>query len=79
MKKLFIANWKSNKNIQESSTWVEQFAQQIAPHLVQEDFQKEIVIAPPFTAFVAIQTSLQNSHLQLQVNQGPYGRAHVNL
>ena len=54
MKKLFIANWKSNKNFQQSTAWITDFSKQIAPHLLQKDFQKEIVIAPAFPAIAGV-------------------------
>lgn len=54
MKKLYIANWKSNKNFEQSTAWITEFSKQIAPHLLQKDFEKEIVIAPSFPAIPGV-------------------------
>ena len=54
MKKLFIANWKSNKNFEQSSAWITEFAKQVSPYIAQADFQKEIVIAPSFPVIAGV-------------------------
>ena len=41
--KYFVANWKANKNLQESQTWIDQFLKLYQP---KED--KIVIICPPF-------------------------------
>lgn len=41
MSKLFVANWKSNKNLEEVSQWFKDFK-------VELDEDQEVVIAPPY-------------------------------
>ena len=41
MKKLFIANWKSNKTQEEVDIWLESFKSYM-------DFEQEVIIAPPY-------------------------------
>ncbi len=54
MKKLYIANWKSNKNFQQSTAWITEFCKKIAPHVLQKDYDKEIVIAPSFPSIAGV-------------------------
>lgn len=44
MKKLIVGNWKSNKTIESSRSWLESFSQ----HVSEFEDNAEIVIAPPF-------------------------------
>jgi triosephosphate isomerase (TIM) len=67
MKKLIIANWKSNKNIEEVESWLDDFK----PHIGSE---QEVVIAPPnpFLSMVAEKIKDQEDISLAVQNLSPY-------
>ncbi|MBI4143264.1 triose-phosphate isomerase [Candidatus Woesearchaeota archaeon] len=60
MKKLIVANWKMNKTIYESISFVMEFKK-----LVNDDKNVDIAICPPFTALNAVSSELKKSGIKL--------------
>jgi len=60
MKKLIAANWKMNKNIEESISFIKEFKK-----LIENIRDVEIVICPPFTALQAVSNELKGSNIRL--------------
>lgn len=47
MKKLFVANWKSNKNREEVEKWMDKFSEFMARQQAADSFNSTVVICPP--------------------------------
>lgn len=61
MRKPFIAaNWKMNKTVGETLSFIEEFIP-----LVKDISDVDIVIAPPFTSLYAASSALKNTNIQL--------------
>lgn len=60
MKKLIAANWKMNKNIEESISFIKEFKK-----LIENIRDVEIVVCPPFTALQAVSNELKGSNIRL--------------
>src|SRR5258708_27164270 len=71
MKKLFIiANWKSNKTIDEVKIWVEEIATVAIPS------EKEVIVCPPFPFLPLLHGLLTDKKLPIQVGSqdiSPFG------
>ena len=59
MKKLIAANWKMNKTVEESMSFVKEFKKLINKR------NAEIVICPPFTSIQAVSKELKGSNMDL--------------
>ena len=59
-KKLFAANWKMNKSVQESVSFINNFKKS-----ANKIKNKEIVICPPFTSLFEIKKLIKNSNIEL--------------
>jgi len=58
-KKLIAANWKMNKNIEESVSFIKEFK------ILVEKNNKDIAIAPPFTALIELKKNLNGTKIKL--------------
>lgn len=67
MKKLFIiANWKSNKTIEEAEKWLHDFSEKLT--LESPDLSnKEIIVCPSFTAIEHSRYCLANLNLPIKI------------
>jgi len=61
MQKLFIANWKSNKNQAEALSWLEQFEKALKIKVALGKVEHEIVICPPFSLLETVANFVQES------------------
>lgn len=60
MKKLIAANWKMNKTIFESISFIKEFKK-----IIQHEKNAEIIICPPFTSLQAVSKELKGSDIKL--------------
>ena len=60
MKKLITANWKMNKTVKESVSFIREFKK-----IIKNEKNADIVICPPFTALEALSKELKNSKIKL--------------
>lgn len=60
MKPIIVANWKANKNIQETNDWVNQTKNQL-----EENKNVEVVICPPFTSIPTLAWLLTKSDIKI--------------
>ena len=73
MKKFIAANWKMNKTIEDSISFIKEFKK-----LVKYDKNVEIVICPPFTSLQSVAKELKGSSIKLGAQNmhfeqsGPY-------
>ena len=58
-KKLIAANWKMNKNIEESVSFIKEFK------ILVEKNNKDIAIVPPFTALIELKKNLNGTKIKL--------------
>lgn len=77
MQNYIVANWKSNKNLEEVELWWEEFIQLTIPHL--DDLQDEVIIAPPYPGLMMLAQALEtqspklSQHISLAVQDlSPY-------
>ncbi|MBI2031525.1 MAG: triosephosphate isomerase [Candidatus Levybacteria bacterium] len=75
MKKLFlIANWKSNKTLQEAEKWLHDFQEKLTSENLDLSY-KEIIICPSFTSLEHVNYCCKNLNLPIQIgvqNISPY-------
>mgnify|MGYP001608286579 CR=1 FL=1 len=73
MKKLIAANWKMNKNVKESTSFVKEFKK-----IIKDEKNVDIVICPAFTSLNAVANELKNNNIKLGAqnmhfeDSGPY-------
>ena len=60
MKKLIAANWKMNKTIDESISFIKEFKK-----LIKNNKNIDVAICPPFTSLQAVFNELKGSNIQL--------------
>ena len=60
MKKLIAANWKMNKTIGESLSFIKEFKK-----IIKNAKNAEIVICPPFTSLHALSNDIKKSNIKL--------------
>ncbi|MBI3027336.1 triose-phosphate isomerase [Candidatus Woesearchaeota archaeon] len=65
MKKLIAANWKMNKTIKESVSFVKELNE-----LIKREKNAEVVICPPFTALEALSKELKSQKSENQILLG---------
>lgn len=74
MKKLFIiANWKSNKNIEEATQWIQGMSSFKFPPAEE----KEVIICPPFTLLSTLKSLIDGEKLPIKIgseNLSPFGQ-----
>lgn len=70
MSKLFIANWKSNKNREEVDKWMDSFEEEIKPMVALNKLTHEIVVCPPMPSLMSVSNRLLNKQLFSQVSLG---------
>ncbi|MBS3106033.1 triose-phosphate isomerase [Candidatus Woesearchaeota archaeon] len=60
MKKLIAANWKMNKSVEESVSFINEFKK-----IIKNEKNADVVICPPFTALATLSKELKNSKIKL--------------
>lgn len=66
MKKIFIiANWKSNKTSTDVKDWFDKISEYKVP--VPPDFEKVVIICPPFTLLPSTSAFIAEKHLNFKV------------
>lgn len=70
MKKLIIANWKSNKSREEVVKWMDTFEERMKTMVVANMVNNDIVICPPMPSLMFVSNRLLNRQLFGQVQLG---------
>ena len=60
MKKLIAANWKMNKTVKESISFIKEFKK-----IIKDEKNVDIVICPAFTSLNAVANEIKNSNIKL--------------
>lgn len=68
MSKLYIANWKSNKNRKEAQTWIKQFIDEVKPGLAVGKITDKIVVAPPFPFLQDLLAAIDSANLDKYIH-----------
>lgn len=67
MKKLIVANWKSNKNLSETRKWLEQFERETKMQIATKGLHYRVAVAPAFPFLPLVSDFLQSTHLHKHV------------